>query len=115
MRVSTKVTTILQAENINGDELNHMLKHAAITSLRGFNRRFHHWLFKVQGSALVDMQYAEVVEVGSGDVRVMEDHEDCKGKGCRTCGWSGHFVRWVRDKEVPQHEPLRVNLYPSIT
>ena len=101
MRISTNVQRVLRGENISDDELAMMLKNAAITSLRGFNRRYFHWLFKIKGDTLVEMQYADVREIGKGQTRMMEDHESCAGKGCHACGWVGQVGRWVTDKKLP--------------
>jgi hypothetical protein len=86
-----------------------MLKLAAITSLRGFNRRYFHWLFKLQGDALVDMQHVQMSEVGRGDTCMLEDHEECKGQGCSMCGWIGRIGRRVEDKVAPAYQPYRLS------
>jgi hypothetical protein len=55
---------------------------------------------------LVAMQHADMVEVGDGETRMLEDHEACDGQGCRGCGWIGQVGRWVSDKQLPKPESL---------
>ncbi|MGO9008835.1 MAG: hypothetical protein ACLQPN_01935 [Bryobacteraceae bacterium] len=85
-----------------------MLENAAITRLRGFNLRYFHWLFKVEGDVLVAMQQVQIREVGTGSTRMLEDHEACEGRACRACGWMGQIGRWVTDKALPIHAPLHL-------
>jgi hypothetical protein len=58
-----------RTETISESELAEMLENAAITRLRGFNRRYFHWLFKIEGDTLVEMQHKDMVEVGKGPRR----------------------------------------------
>lgn len=97
MQISGKVLKVLQAEKISADELYRMLEEVAFTSLRGCNRRYFQWLFKVDGNQLQDMQRVDVVEVGRGKDRMLEEHEACNGEGCRSCGWVGSISRAIQD------------------
>ncbi len=97
MQISKKVLKVLQAESISAEELHRMLNEVALTSIRGCNRRFFQWLFKVDDQMLQDMQRVDVVEIGKGQNRMMEDHEACGGEGCRECGWIGQVSRAVED------------------
>ena len=74
-----------------------MLKHAAITSLAGCNRRYFQWLFRVLGHTVADMRRLEPFTVGQGSTKVYEEHEKCAGEGCRSCGWWGQICRLVSD------------------
>lgn len=98
MKLHEKILRIMQEEQISVEELMFMVEHAAKTSLRGCNRRYHHWLFLVEGEVLKDMQYAEgIPEVGNGLVEMMEDHLPCQGRGCKACAWSGSIIRKISD------------------
>ncbi len=108
MELSEQVLRVLRFEKISEEELAKMLGRACITSLRGFNRRYYHWIFKVQGDTLVEIQRADLLEVGKvgkGKTRMMEEHDACAGRGCRACGWVGQIGRWVADKKLPTHAP----------
>lgn len=97
MQISSKVLRVLQAEKISADELYQMLDSVAFTSIRGCNRRYFQWLFRVTGNVLSDMQRVDVVEIGRGRDRMLEEHEPCDGEGCRMCGWVGSVSRAVED------------------
>jgi hypothetical protein len=104
----TKVLRVLHGESITPKELADMIRLSARSSLRaGFNRRYFHWLFKIQGDRLEDMQYADIVTVGTGTTQMSEDHEPCDGAGCRACGWTGQIIRRITDKSLPRHEPIQ--------
>lgn len=97
MQISGKVLRVLKAENISPDELYRMLDDVAFTSIRGCNRRYFQWLFTVKNNVLQDMQRADVVEVGRGPNRMLEEHEPCNGEGCHDCGWVGQVYRAIND------------------
>jgi hypothetical protein len=104
MKLSEKVLRVLRGEKISEAELREMLQDAVITSVRGFNMRYFHWLFRMQGDNLEAMEYADLPSVGKGVTKMLEDHESCRGQGCRGCGWSGQIARWITDKPLAQHE-----------
>jgi hypothetical protein len=108
MRLSEKVQRVLKGEGISLEELALMLRLAAITSREGCNRRYHHWLFRVNGDEVSDMRTEWTLKVGRGKDRVTEEHDECQGQGCKACGWSGQAIRYVSDKIVPRFEPLRL-------
>jgi len=97
MRISSKVLKVLQAEKISAEELFRMLDSVAFTSMRGFNRRFDSWLFQMQNNLLTDMQRVDLLEIGRGQNRMLEEHEACDGEGCKACGWSGQVSRAIVD------------------
>jgi hypothetical protein len=97
MRISNKVLKVLQAEKISPDELMTMLREAAFTSLRGCNLRYFQWLFVRKADVLLDMQRADLMEIGRGQNRMLEEHDQCDGEGCRDCGWAGEISRAVND------------------
>jgi hypothetical protein len=104
LEICSRVLRVLRHERISNEELRMMLDRAVpLTNrpIRGFNRRYFHWLFKVDGEQILDMQRAEMVEFGHGDTRMIEEHENCRGQGCRACGWIGEIARRisVRDAE----------------
>ena len=95
LRVASRVRRVLEAEGISEPELDSMLARSAITSMRGFNRRFHHWLFKVCGREVEAMVSSSVVVVGRGKEQMSEDCARCQGSGCSGCGWHGVIVRRI--------------------
>lgn len=97
MQISSRALRVLQAEKISADELYQMLDEVAFTSIRGCNRRYFQWLFRIEGNVLQDMQRLDVIEVGKGRDRMLEEHEACNGEGCRDCGWVGQISRAIRD------------------
>jgi hypothetical protein len=97
MQLSDKAFRVIKAEGISADELRLMLDKAAFTKLRGCNRRYFQWLFVVQDNWLRDMQRVDVVQIGKGHDRMLEEHEDCDGDGCRDCGWVGQVSRAIVD------------------
>jgi hypothetical protein len=108
MELSEKVRRVMEGESISEEELAFMLDSAAITRLSGCNRRYHHWLMKVKDDVYVeDMIFASVIELGVGEQKVLEDHEPCNGRGCHECGWRGEIIRYISDKSLPKHEPLK--------
>ena len=90
---SDKVIQVMASEGITSLELHSMLIRAAITSVRGFNRRFHQWLFSLNNSTVEDMQCVDMVQTGHGSERMQEDCESCSGAGCKECGWVGQILR----------------------
>ena len=101
LRISPKVRRVLDTEKIPVEELIMMVEKSAITSLRTANRRYFRWLFTVVDEGeiqhVTQMELAQPVEVGSGEARVLEEHEPCQGEGCRACGWIGVIVRRISD------------------
>ena len=74
-----------------------MLDEVAFTSIRGCNLRYVQWLFVLKDNVLVDMQQLDLVEIGRGQNRMLEEHDDCNGEGCKECGWAGQVSRAVED------------------
>jgi hypothetical protein len=97
MKINPKVLRVLTAEKISPEELQQMLTEAAFTSLRGCNLRYFQWLFVKTDDTLMDMQRADLVEIGKGQNRMMEEHDPCSGEGCKECGWVGEISRAVED------------------
>lgn len=97
MQISRKVLRVLQEEQISPTELYRMLDELAFTSIRGCNRRYFQWLFQIVGNQLQDMQRMDLVEIGRGRDRMLEDHDACDGEGCRECGWVGQVSRAIED------------------
>ena len=109
MMYSERVKQIIQAERISEEELNLMVSHSSFSSLRGFNRRYFHWLLSVEGDDdyISNMQLADYVEVGKGVDHMIEEHEYCQGAGCSSCGWIGKIIRHISDKLIPRDLPFR--------
>lgn len=95
MRLADKILRIMQAERISEQELAHMVEHAAITTQDGFNRLYHHWVFKIDGEKVLNMEKAEPTVIGDGSHHAYEEHDVCRGTGCSTCGWKGFIFRLV--------------------
>lgn len=88
LELSDQVKAVLKAEGYTPHYLEYMLRHGAITSLRGASRRYHHWLFRLQGQKVVKM-FAHYTEMDSAVA--WEDCTSCEGRGCKACGWSGQI------------------------
>jgi hypothetical protein len=100
MNFSAKVQKVMDSEHISPTEMQEMLSKAAITSLLGYSRRYHHWLFKFEGDTVTDMVGDEVSIVGRGGLRMQEDCEACGSKGCKECNWHGFIYRRCIDHDV---------------
>lgn len=99
LAISSSVQQVLSDEKISLSEVQEMVSHAAITSLRGFNRRYHHWLFLVRGAELQRMELADKVE----EEQAAADCEQCEGAGCHKCEWTGEVTgRQVSPAEIQQ-------------
>jgi hypothetical protein len=103
--LTDRVLRVVTEEGISEQMLAEMLARSAVTSLRGCNRRYHAWIFTVHGDIVVEMQRAEMVEIGRGRSRMMEEHEACAGIGCRHCGWVGSIARWITDRDYDHPSP----------
>src|ERR1035438_3461923 len=84
-----QVQRVMQGEGISPDELMEMLRKSAITSLRGFNRRYYDWLFKIQGRSV----------------------EPALGAGYRLAKGVNHLtgvtaINWGRDKSISSQDRL---------
>lgn len=99
MYIHPKVLRVLAEEKISSTELTNMMADWAFTSVRGFNRRYFQWLFlfSERENALMGMQHMDLIEIGQGQNRMLEEHEVCGGEGCRACGWVGSVSRAVAD------------------
>lgn len=88
----------MRAEGISPAELDHMVAHAAISSLvEGFNRRFHNWLFEVRQGEVFRMREFDMKTLGRdrGNGSMCEECEQCEGAGCKDCGWIGEVRRFL--------------------
>jgi hypothetical protein len=90
-----KALRVMKAENVSVAEATKMLNDSAITSLHGFNRRYHHLLFKLVGEEVLDIVMPPVVEIGNGRDKVYEEHDPCDGSGCRQCNHFGFVYRRI--------------------
>ena len=98
-QLSPKVRAVMSAECIGEEEMQHMLSHSAISSITGGNRRFHHWLFLVNGLQAQDMVRVEFSTVGEdrGEGFTEDVCFDCELneiRGCQACGWRGILHVW---------------------
>lgn len=93
--VSAQVKRVIKGEGISEAELDTMAKKAAINTHDRGNRRFHGWIFDIQGNTLQRMTQdiqRIVRRQGSTNLTVHEDCEECDGDGCKECGWVGEVV-----------------------
>lgn len=98
LETSMQVRRVLVGENIGDAEFRHMVENAALHSINGFNRRFHHWVFLIFGEKVECMETLHQVALGtpSGHGHMDEEHEQCRGEGCKSCGWKGVVTRYLR-------------------
>ena len=95
--VLPQVERVLQGEGISNGELDAMLERSAITSQRGYTRRYNDWYFRITPNGVVQkMARVDLLEVGTGTSRMMQPHDECNGVGCQICGWEGSIIRRVR-------------------
>lgn len=98
LRLSEQVVRVCRGEGISQTELEYMVERAAMTSARGHNRRYFNWLFKVTPFPPDKVKVTSMVTAGAlvahEDV-MFEEHEACKGEGCKDCGWLGEIARHV--------------------
>jgi hypothetical protein len=109
MKINSKVQRVIAEEAISLPELEEMLHLAAITSQQGMNRRYYHWLFKVQGDQVLDMRTITRLQVGKGTLPQTKLHHECDGHGCKACGWAG-IATYLRPS---RHESLPMRLRAS--
>lgn len=96
LKVNERVQRTLYVEGISTEELEQMIKHSAITSVAGFNRRYHKWLFQVKDDTVWAMVASEPVTFGVNRGMGFDEMEcdECSGVGCKTCGWVGKVRYW---------------------
>lgn len=93
---SDHVRRVMEAEGVSEKELFYMLSKATITRDLGYNRRYHHWLFKVSSDEVEYMSKDSFVTVGSGSAIAFETCQKCEGIGCPLCNWHGIIHRLVQ-------------------
>lgn len=69
------------------DRLAEMVSKAAIVSHPKGNRRYHFWVFDVEGDCVLHMTDMRNTPVPSEQVTC----EGCKGSGCSTCAGTGNI------------------------
>ncbi len=106
MALSRQAGWMLCSEGI--PELTLRLDDASLRTLRGFNLCDSDWPFKIQGDAILEMQYAQLRELGTGATDMLENRGDCAGQGCRGRGWVGQVRRRVTGKELATRAPLHL-------
>lgn len=98
MMFEDAVLDFLDALELDEDEVAGWVKASAITSsYEGANRRYHQWVFLVQGDTVVSMRNVETgrrsgsMQAGPGEFLVYEEHEACGGGGCEACEYEGNI------------------------
>lgn len=69
-----------------------MLRQAAIVTNERGNRRYHDWLFQVDGSTVVSMQHFNYTKLripSQTNLAVYQPCAECEGSGCAACGHVG--------------------------
>jgi hypothetical protein len=106
MAVSRQVGWMLCSEGI--PELTLRLDDASPTTLRGSNLCESDWPFKIQGYAILEMQYAQLRELSTSATDMLENRDACAGQGCRGGGWVGQVRRRVTGNELATRAPLHL-------
>ena len=94
---SPKVQHVLTGSGISADEFDQMVDKSALSSaVTGFNRKFHQWLFKVEGQDVLNMRLGHQPSIGQprGQGFIFEECSGCGGTGCIHCGWYGEVKRY---------------------
>jgi hypothetical protein len=106
--MSVNIKQVQSEEGISDEELNEMVRAAAPVTHENGNRRFHHWLFKVEGDILISMCRWDMVHrdlshqrKGSDEFLVTEECALCDGDGCKQCGWVGFITAY---RSAPKHK-----------
>lgn len=103
-RVSASVQAYAERQGITLQELEDMLAKSCLISHAEGNRRFHNWLFRVENGVVRYMQPLATQpkkdtitheSLSPNEFMVYEECDDCRGKGCPTCGYTGE-LRIVR-------------------
>ena len=85
---SDVVQDVLDGEDITLPDLQEMVLRGAITSLRGANRRYHHWFFEYDSKRnFVSRMFLHLPVMM--DVSSWVSCTGCGSWGCKQCGWSG--------------------------
>jgi hypothetical protein len=97
--IAQKIITMAAQSGISLEELTIMVERAAITRLHGMNRRYHDWLFLVQGQDVLEMRHLDIPEVGLdiGEGHLIKSCVPCTGTGCVHCGGWGQ-VKFYNSK-----------------
>ena len=96
MKLLAQPQRVVVGEGISTTELEHMVVHSAPLTHEWANRRWMHWIFKINMATRVveRMAYRQVQGAQGGEV-MYEECEDCEGDGCKACGWHGEIRRRV--------------------
>ena len=96
MRVLSQPRQVLIGEDISEAELEHMVVHSAPLTHGWANRRWMHWIFKIDmGTRTVERMAYRQVQGAQGDGVMCEECGYCEGEGCKACGWHGEIRRRV--------------------
>lgn len=92
LKLSAQVQRVAEEIGIPLPDIEEMVKHSAICSHERGNRRWHGWLFHIEGNEVVTMGYLKPVRIqrgGTSGLTMLEECPTCEGAGCKLCGWVG--------------------------
>ena len=100
MRLGPGVQRFLEINNLTG-RIGEYVERSARCTLPEGNRRFHYWVFDIQGDLLARVtdlttgHSSTPRALGSDEFMAYEECPDCGGEGCKQCGNLGD-IRVVR-------------------
>jgi len=92
-KLSALVVRVMEEAAISEEDLEGMVRRAALITHDRGNRRYKSWLFLIKDGEILDLQKLEMTDYSSGADSVIEECEDCWGDGCMHCGWIGQVRR----------------------
>lgn len=83
--------------NLTAAQAEEMARRAAITKHPQGNRRYHNWLFQINGTYVVSMVNLDVpaakeappTKVGEKEFVMYDECPKCEGEGCEACNHTG--------------------------
>lgn len=111
--LSTAVMEFARAQNLPLHDVTHMIDRASKCSLPSGNRRFHEWVFSVDGKQVVQVMtnsrsgeasvmlpsVRELPILRSDEFLTYDECDGCQGRGCRACDGTGEVVIIRREQK----------------
>jgi hypothetical protein len=102
-----KVLQCAEYYDLSREKLDTMVAGAARITHDFGNRRFHDWLFLVEGNHVIKMRKLasmppqDTIKLQPNEFICWEDCELCEGEGCPTCDFQGSY-RFIRKMKKPK-------------
>lgn len=93
MNYSLGVRRVVQEAHIKPIELEAMVRDSTPFTHEWANRRWMHWMFKLDRSTNTVERLALIPDIPKKVAGMWEECEGCDGTGCSCCGWLGEVWR----------------------